>query len=157
MLVGKHKRRTMLCKNSCRKIRKPKLHSTVRQDLLRPASDYFTSGYWPSQFGRRLLSASYAVYLRCTPIREICPIWRFWRPQKSVSYALSMGLTGSNPTRASKLPVSNQRITTFAGFPPSPTWEHLGTTWPWKTDSEIRIVPRVRELYAPRRTDAGVT
>jgi hypothetical protein len=42
-----------------------------------------------------------AVYLRCTPIREICPFWRFWRPYKSVSYALSMGLRGSNPTRAS--------------------------------------------------------
>ena len=98
MLVGKHKRRTMLCKNSCRKIRKPKLHSTVRQDLLRllrPASDYFTSGYWPSQFGRRLLSASYAVYLRCTPIREICPIWRFWRPQKSVSSELLTWLVGN--------------------------------------------------------------
>src|SRR6266567_165901 len=35
---------------------------------------------------------------------------------------------GSNPTRASKLPVSNQWITTFSSFPESPTWEHLGTT-----------------------------
>src|SRR6266849_4712809 len=35
---------------------------------------------------------------------------------------------GSNPTRASKLLVSNQWITTFASFPESPTWEHLGTT-----------------------------
>src|SRR5713101_6867117 len=35
---------------------------------------------------------------------------------------------GSNPTRASKLLFSNQWITTFASFPPSPTWEHLGTT-----------------------------
>src|SRR6266567_8352857 len=34
---------------------------------------------------------------------------------------------GSNPTRASKLPVSNQWITTFSSFPESPTWEHLGT------------------------------
>src|SRR6266700_6804628 len=35
---------------------------------------------------------------------------------------------GSNPTRASKLAVSNQWITTFSSFPESPTWEHLGTT-----------------------------
>jgi hypothetical protein len=34
---------------------------------------------------------------------------------------------GSNPTRASKLLVSNQWITTFASFPESPSWEHLGT------------------------------
>src|SRR6266568_5684164 len=34
---------------------------------------------------------------------------------------------GSNPTRASKLPVSNQWITTFSSFPESPTWKHLGT------------------------------
>src|SRR5712691_9247062 len=34
---------------------------------------------------------------------------------------------GSNPTRASKLLVSNQWIATFASFPISPTWEHYGT------------------------------
>lgn len=39
-----------------------------------------------------------------------------------------MALRGSNPTRASKLIVSNQWITTFVSFPESPTWEHLGTT-----------------------------
>ena len=33
---------------------------------------------------------------------------------------------GSNPTRASKLLVSNQWITTFVSFPESPTWEQLG-------------------------------
>src|SRR2546430_4034672 len=35
---------------------------------------------------------------------------------------------GSNPTRASKLLVSNQWITAFVSFPESPIWEHLGTT-----------------------------
>src|SRR6266513_4800723 len=35
---------------------------------------------------------------------------------------------GSNPTRASKLLVSNQWITVFVSFPESPIWEHLGTT-----------------------------
>ena len=35
---------------------------------------------------------------------------------------------GSNPTRASNFLFSNQWITTFVSFPPSPTWEHLGTT-----------------------------
>src|SRR5713101_10190416 len=32
---------------------------------------------------------------------------------------------GSNPTRASKLLVSNQWITSFVSFPRSTTWEHL--------------------------------
>src|SRR6266436_4708531 len=35
---------------------------------------------------------------------------------------------GSNPTRASRLLVSNQWITAFVSFPESPIWEHLGTT-----------------------------
>src|SRR5260370_8027660 len=37
-------------------------------------------------------------------------------------------VVGSNPTRASNFLFSNQWITTFVSFPPSPTWEHLGTT-----------------------------
>ena len=52
----------------------------------------------------RLVKASwyaYAVYPLRTSIREICPFWRFWRADNTISYVLSMRPTGSNPTRAS--------------------------------------------------------
>jgi len=43
------------------------------------------------------------VYLPCTCISQIWQFWRFWRPENAISYVLSVGLRGSNPTRASNL------------------------------------------------------
>src|SRR5882762_9374103 len=52
-------------------------------------------------------------------------------PRKMSYLALDRGtakppFVGSNPTRASKLLVSNQWITAFVSFPASPIWEQLG-------------------------------
>src|SRR5713226_9912773 len=65
----------------------------------------------PRLIGSKVGLARNPLYPPCTSVRRFCCFSPYWRFLKSVTYAVSITLRGSNPTRASNPLVSNQWIT----------------------------------------------